>query len=722
MNRAVWRRLVFALVLWLALPAHGEGLAPPPFAAVKEHYLPSEAWLLDRNGEVLAQRRVDMSSRRLQWVALAELSPVLQQVLVASEDKRFYEHAGVDWTALASAAWDNLFHHLGGRHARGASTITMQLASFLDASLHPRKSERTLAQKWQQMAAAQAIEATWSKQQILEAYLNLAPFRGELTGIHAASRAMFGKHPSGLNRSEAILLVALLKEPGAKALAVAKHACAALAAVPAAPGQPNCDELRRLAIVTLDNTQLTGAEESLAPHLAQRYLSVPGSRVRTTLDAKLQRFAIQSLREHLMELSGQEVEDGAVIVLDNASGEVLAYVGSSGSFSDSPEVDGVASLRQAGSTLKPFLYGTALDHRQITAASVIDDSPIQLTTPSGLYIPQNYDHDFKGLVTARTALASSLNVPAVRTLTVVGVDRFVQQLRNFGLGSIDRDGDFYGFALALGGAEVRLTELTNAYRALANQGMWSPLRYTSAQPAAGAHRALSQEASFIIGDILSDPAARATTFGLENPLATRIWAAAKTGTSKDMRDNWCIGYTSRYTVGVWVGNFGGAPMRDVSGVSGAAPVWSDIIHYLHASLPSQQPAPPPERMVHASIRFEPELEPARHEWFIAGTESSVVRIADSEDKQQGMAPKILYPTSDTVIAIDPDIPPAHQKLRLSARNAADVIWLVDGKEVGASADAWWRPTAGRHRAILADRNGNEFDGVTFEVRGDFGAH
>ncbi len=714
---AAWRCLAIVLLLGTALPAPGAELTPS-FEAAKQGHVPSEAWLLDRHGDVLSERRIDMSARRLEWIALSDLSPVLQQVLVASEDKRFYEHDGVDWTALAGAAWDNVFHHLSGKHARGASTITMQLASFLDASLRPKHSERTVAQKWRQMQAAKTIEETWTKQQILEAYLNLAPFRGELVGIHAAARAMFGKHPSGLNRSESILLVALLKEPGAKAPVVATHACAALKAASETADPPTCDALRTLAIVSLDNSQRIAAPENLAPHLARRYLIKAGSRVQTTLDAGLQRFAIQSLREHLMQLSDRGVEDGAVIVIDNASGDVLAYVGSSGSFSDSPEVDGVTSLRQAGSTLKPFLYGTALENRQITAASVIDDTPIQLTTPTGLYIPQNYDHDFKGRVTVRTALASSLNVPAVRTLTMVGVDRLVQQLRNFGLGSLTRDGDFYGFGLALGGAEVRLSELTNAYRAIANKGVWSPLRIVPEQQAANARRVLSREASFIIGDILSDPAARATTFGFDNPLATRIWAAAKTGTSKDMRDNWCIGFTSRYTVGIWVGNFGGAPMRDVSGVSGAAPVWSDIIHYLHTGVPSRQTAPP-DSVIQTLVRFVPEIEPSRNEWFIQGTESSTVRIASGEG-EKGMQPKILYPKPDTIIAIDPDVPQAHQKVRLTARDAEDVTWLMDGEAIGRSSYAWWQPTTGRHRATLADRDGNELDRVTFEVRGSFG--
>ncbi len=261
----------------------------------------------------------------------------------------------------------------------------------------------------------------------------------------------------------------------------------------------------------------------------------------------------------------------------------MSYVGSSSELSDAENVDGVIALRQAGSTLKPFLYGQVIAEKRLTAASVLDDAPIQLITPTGLYIPQNYDRDFKGVVSVRTALASSLNVPAVRALGLVGVDRFVRTLRTFGLDSLTEDGYHYGFSLALGGVEVRLIDLTNAYRAIANQGMWSPVSFRTEVPGKMKRRALSQQAAFIIADILSDRAARITTFGLGNILGTRAWTAVKTGTSKDMRDNWCLGFSSRYTVGVWVGNFSGEPMHDVSGVSGAAPVWRDIMNYLGSS-------------------------------------------------------------------------------------------------------------------------------------------
>lgn len=717
-NKGVWLLgagavLAFALVLLVALAGNR---AMPSYTEVKAGYVPSESWLLDRNGEVLAEKRMDPRIRRLEWVSLPELSPAIPEILLAAEDRHFYAHSGVDWRAIIASAWLDLWHIRDGKHPRGASTLTMQLAGFLDPALMPRGASRTLHQKWKQILAARALEKTWTKQEILEAYLNLAPFRGEYTGINAASQALFGRHPSALDRAESLLLVALLKGTGATPQLAARRACGILAALRAG-NNPGCGELNELAQSILSFPKYNIPENNIAPQLAQRLLLKPGTRISTTLSIKLQRFAIQSLQEHLAELEGREVKDGAVIVIDNASGDVLAYVGSNRSTSDAPAVDGVQALRQAGSTLKPFLYGMAIQSRQLTAASVLDDSPIQLATPSGLYIPQDYDRDFKGPVTVRTALASSLNVPAVRALGVVGVDRFVQKLRDAGLDSLTRDGGFYGFGLALGGADVRLIQLANAYRALANGGVWRPVRLTPGDPAGKPRRILSAQAAYIIGDILSDSGARATTFGFDSPLATRAWTAVKTGTSKDMRDNWCMGFSDRYTVGVWVGNFGGEPMRDVSGVSGAAPVWKDIIDYLQSGQKAHD-RKMPGNLVETKVRFTPEVEPARNEWFIKGTEATEIRLAAYEENKRAYLPRILYPSDGTIIAIDPDIPWKHQRIQFSAQSGDDVTWTVDGAAAGTGATAWWSPRSGRHSLALSDAQGNEIDKIRFEVRGE----
>ncbi|MET0383847.1 MAG: penicillin-binding transpeptidase domain-containing protein, partial [Burkholderiaceae bacterium] len=459
--------------------------------------------------------------------------------------------------------------------------------------------------------------------------------------------------------------------------------------------------------------------------------------VRSTLRADVQRVATQSLRQHLAELRGRNVQDGAVVVLDNATGDVLAWVGSSGELSRAAAVDAVVAPRQAGSTLKPFLYEQAIEQRWLTAASVLDDAPTRLRTPSGLYIPQNYDHDFKGLVTVRTALGASLNVPAVRTVAMVSPERFARRLLALGL-PIRRAGDFYGYSIALGSLEVTLLSLTNAYRTLANGGLASAPRVLRARAAPHGVRAMDAAASYIVADILADNGARVATFGLDNALATRYWSAVKTGTSKDMRDNWCIGFGARYTVGVWVGNASGAPMHAVSGVTGAAPVWRLVMDAMQrADAPSARegrpqaggagavaaPAGPlrqapaaPAGLVERQVDFEAQLEPVRSEWFLAGTETAHVALASAA----GAAARwIASPDDRSVVAIDPDIPPAVQRLRFETVAPAPpgATWRLDAQRLGTAKPLPWPPWPGHHLLELVDAQGRALDAVTFDVRG-----
>jgi penicillin-binding protein 1C len=427
------------------------------------------------------------------------------------------------------------------------------------------------------------------------------------------------------------------------------------------------------------------------------------------LDAGLQRHAEGVLRQQLRGLAERQVGNGAVLVLDNRSGDVLAWVANGGG----SEVDGVRALRQAGSTLKPFLYALALERRLLTAASPLDDSALNVDTVGGAYVPQNYDRDFKGFVSVRTSLASSLNVPAVRTLMLTGLERFYERLQALGISSLTEAPDFYGPSLALGSADVSLLELTNAYRALANGGHFGAV---GALPGT-AHtkqRVFDAGAVFVIGDILADPAARSLTFGLRNELAvSSTWAAVKTGTSKDMRDNWCIGYSERYTVGVWVGNFDGAPMWNVSGVTGAAPVWRDVMDYLHQGLKAQSPAVPPG-VVRQAVAFAPAFEPARGEWFLRGTELALVQLPG----QAGMTPTILYPAEGSVLAIDPDIPAYLQRVALRAQAADKLAWRLDGVNLGSARDTVkWAPRPGPHVLALVDDAGQVVAERRFEVRG-----
>ncbi len=420
--------LAFAAAAAAAAVFAGSLLVAPydvvSYADAKAQWRSSDAWLLDRDGEPLSRIRIDRTRRRGDWIAVADVSPVLVEAMLVAEDKRFYRHRGVDWLAFAGL--------------RGASTVTMQLA----AALHPqleRGGRRGALEKWRQMRQALAMEKSWSKKELLEAWLNLTPFRGEVEGVDAAARALFAKLPSGLDRAESALLAALVRSPNTGAERAAQRACTLVR-----PDETTCAQARSLALTRLTARSFASAVEGDAPHLARRLLTAPGERKRSTLDARVQRFASATLERHLRELEERNVEDGAVLVLDNETGDPVAWVGSSSELSSAPEVDGVTAKRQPGSTLKPFLYALAIERCLLTAASLLDDTPAAVTTPVGLYVPQNYDHSFRGQVSLRTALASSLNVPAVRTLALLGYEPFHERLRRLGFASLVRDADYYG--------------------------------------------------------------------------------------------------------------------------------------------------------------------------------------------------------------------------------------------------------------------------------------
>ena len=741
------RAFACALVFAAALPAH----AIPSFSQVKQEFASSESILLDRDGVELHRLRTNPNIRRGQWVALEDISPALQTAMVFSEDKRFYEHSGVDWKAVSAAAWGNLWNE----KTRGASTLSMQLVGLVNEDLRRGQQRRTLLQKFGQAVSAQKLDAQWEKSEILEAYLNLVPFRGEIVGIDALSRTLFGKAAHGLNAREAAIAAALVRAPNATPPAVAQRACGLLAQLQNVPRTPLlCDSLSLFATGAMQR-KAWSPSEGIAPHVAQRLLAgqqASGGSVRSTLSAPLQRYAAEQLRQTMHELTGRNVRDGAIVVLDNATGEVLAWVGASASTSSAPQVDYVLALRQPGSTLKPFLYAQAIAERRLTAASLLDDSAAAIPTQSGLYVPKNYDRHFRGWVSLRQAMASSLNVPAVRTIGMVGVNRFAEQLQRLGI-SLPHTGDYYGYSLALGSAEMSLLQLSNAYRALANGGRYSETRIlfqpdqqqaaaSASQPASkpalqpAFRQALDARASFIVSHILSDNNARIPTFGSNSVLHTRFWSAVKTGTSKDMRDNWALGYSERYTVGVWVGNAQGQAMWDVSGTTGAAPIWASVMRYLHRSTPSYPPQPPAGLVrtrvefgssasspasapaLKAGIASSNNAEPARMEWFIQGTEQTSF-VRSQQQKTNPATAHILNPVHGSLLALDPDIPPKRQRLmlRASAGASANSRWLIDDKLVGKGATVPWMPWPGKHRITLQSANGQTLHEVQIEVRG-----
>ncbi len=715
-SRRAWRGVALfsacagVFLLWSVF--WPEPFVTPPFQQVSASFSRSEAVLLDRHGEVIHELRVDRRGRRLDWVTLKDISPALQAAIIFAEDRQFYSHGGANWVSLAGAA-RALLSRAG---PRGASTISMQLAATLDEDLRPRSRRRTVSQKFRQILAAGALERHWSKAEILEAYLNLVSFRGELQGIGAASRGLFRKEPQGLDDVESLILAALVRAPNAGPDQVGSRACLLGAGMRLeAPAR----EIMLKTSEVLSRPYLVLPQASLAPHAALRLLEqskaragIAPERLASTLDARLQYFAAETLRHHLLSLRSRNMHDGALLVVDNATGDVLAYVGNLGDQASARYVDGTQAMRQAGSTLKPFLYGLAFEKRLLTPVSLIEDSPTDLPVAGGVYRPRNYDNVFHGTVTARTALASSLNVPAVETLNLVGIEPFIERLKLLGFRHL-RSADFYGPSLALGSADITLWDLVAAYRALANGGRWSPLRLSFDEEKSDSRRVLSPEAAFLVSDILSDRESRSPTFSLESPLSTRFWTAVKTGTSKDMRDNWCVGYSDRYTVGVWAGNFSGEPMWNVSGVTGAAPVWVEILGGLHRDRSSVPPRPP-SNVVSREVLIA-DAGRSRAEWFVRGTETATVKEVETEANF-----RIVYPAPDTIVALDPDIPPEDQRVFFEATPEGNTLqWLLDGQLRGpAGSLLLWIPQKGKHTLVLADRAGHIYDSVNFEVRGN----
>jgi len=693
-----WRRWALAVIAALAVVVVVATWPPamPSYPQARGGWQSSEARLLARDGEVLDIVRADLRVRRLDWVPLRAIAAPLVEAAVAAEDKRFRQHGGIDWRAIGGALRDRL----RGRPSRGASTITMQLAGLLSPDLGT-SGTRSWRQKLAQARAARDLEVSWTKDQILEAWFNLLPFRGDLVGVDAAARSLAGVPPGAPNTAQSRVLAALIPAPAASPRRVAERACRA--------GPADCTVLITTA-ATMLGPRAPVPDPGLAPQLAAKLLGPDAREVRSTIDAGLQRVVQGILARRLAELSARNVRDGAAIVVDNASGDILAYVASGGPGSTSGAVDGAAAPRQAGSTLKPFLYGLALERRLLTAASILDDAPVDLDTANGLYIPQNYDRSFRGPVSVRSALGNSLNVPAVRTLLLVGVDAFRDRLFDSGYRGIAREGDYYGFSLALGSAEVTLVEQAAAYRSLARGGKWSPLRLVAGTKLED-RQVLGPAAAGLITDIIGDNAARTSTFGNDNALALPFWAAAKTGTSKALRDNWCIGFTGRFTVAVWVGNFEGDAMgAGMTGVSGAGPVWREIMLWLHRDGAGARPSHP--GIVTARVRFEPAVEPPRDELFLPGTELSVVRVAPAEAER----PRLLSPANGTVIALDPDIPPARQRVAVRVAGARPGLRLdVDGRPLPLTG-ALWPPLPGGHYFTLRDGNGRTLDRALVTVR------
>jgi len=665
----------------------------PAFSEVRSSHLPSDAILLDRNGIKLQTIRVNPRIRNLEWWNANAISPYLQQALIVAEDRLFYEHKGIDGLAFFRA----VFGYLTGSSYRGASTISMQVASLLQLDLRDTTESKSVTKKIRQINAAIDLESKWSKEEILSYYINHVPMRGELVGIPAASYAHFGIPPSELNPFQSLILSAMVRSPNAD-LSILKARASQLAA--RLNWKFREEDWEKWIRSGWFDPSLSAWKANHAYHYTKMHSNGKPGIFRSSLDSSLQLKVNSILKSQLLQLRSKNVHDGGVLVIDNETGEVVAYSGGIFGVSGAVFLDSVLAKRQAGSSLKPFLYALAIEKRYLTSTSLLSDTPLNLDVLQGVYRPSNYDRQYRGNVKMKIALGSSLNIPAVRTILLTGVPEFHQFLNLLGFRYL-READYYGYSLALGTADIRLYDLTRAYSVLGRMGLDLENR-----------RILSPSTSFIVSYILADREARSLGFGLENYLSTRFFSAVKTGTSQDMRDNWCVGYNRKYTVGVWMGNLNGEPMQDVTGITGAAPVWREIMESLYEDALQKGGS---AEMFEFSQDLPDDLVSYKGEYYLPGTEPHPEFSAFSEYE----APqKILYPTDGIVFTVDPDIPPSRQKVmfQFSGSNSSLYWYLNDRRLKNLGKDLSWTPVPGLYKLEVRDLKGKVYDSVKFVVR------
>lgn len=571
----------------------------------------ADAWhtghrVLDRDGQVLRELTSDLELRG-QPLLLADVGKRLVQSTLTSEDAAFYDHHGVDRAAIARAMSQNLRH---GRMVSGASTITQQLVKLLDSRGRPQA--RSITGKLSEAARAQNLEDVLTKDEILQEYLNRLPYGHGLVGPEAAARAYFGVASKDLSWAQAAFLAVLPRAPSyldpythqdrvvlrQRALLSALH------------DQHHLTDLEHRRAIDEPIVLHPLAHPFLAPHLVNTLIAEdrlsPGTATLTTIDAGLQRDLEGLVRTHLASLAGRGASDAAAIVVDNTTGEVLAYVGSA-DFHDvsiDGQVDMARARRQPGSTLKPFVYALAFADGH-TAAEMTADVETSFIEPGGTYTPANFDRTFEGPIPLREALAGSLNIPAVRLAHEVGTTKLLALLHDLGFASLTEPADHYGLALALGSGEVELRELAAAYATLARGGAHTPLRFTATHgtlgmPQDGA-RVLPRSVAALVTEVLSDPLARVRGLHGRGPFSMMYPVAVKTGTSSGYRDTWTAGYTHERTVAVWLGNADSAPTVQLTGASGAGPLFADIMERSMRDVPSRAPLWDPAQLVAVDV-------------------------------------------------------------------------------------------------------------------------
>ncbi len=631
LKRSALTLLVLFLAAWIGLK-----FVPVPEALLCTPLVSVE--FTDRNGKPLRETRVGERFRR--EVAYSEIPANVVHAMLAAEDKRFFSHSGVDWLAAGRAAISSA---RAGRKTSGASTISQQLIKLSvprPRTLKTKVIEMAVALRLEQIWQKEEILAAYLNR-LDFGNLNFGVaaaanyyFGKPLSDLSNAEAALLAglplnssrlnphTNPTGAKRRQETVLRRmseagwLAQEEYERAVAealryerpgrvfnaphfvdiVLQHAKGELTAATRGEGEDLNLEGRKSG--SGDGLVSASGDSQDSSGLPAFQIQIPASgevpassprrlqgEVRTTLDLDLNRFVERSVTERLASLRAENVRDAAAVVLDNRTGEVLGFVGSENYFAPgSGMVNGAMEPRSAGSTIKPFTYLLALE-RGDTAATIVPDVPTEFPTPTGPYRPENYHRHCQGPARYREALACSLNIPAVKVLQSLGGAAILQRrLQAWGVTTLPKSPDEYGLGLTIGNAEVRLLELANLYATLARMGEWRPvsLRRNVQHPTPNIQRpTVQRELCWLIADMLSDNAARAPAFGANSALRFDFPVACKTGTSTDFRDNWAMGYTPEFTVGVWVGNFNGSPMREVSGVTGAAPILHDVMEYLH---------------------------------------------------------------------------------------------------------------------------------------------
>jgi penicillin-binding protein 1C len=679
--------------------------------------------VLDAYGNVLER---EMGAGLRIPTTIDRVAPRMLQATISAEDRRFIQHVGVDPVAVARALANS-------SAPSGASTITQQLARRL--YLADDSSPLALRKTHEALIALQ-LEANRSKAEILQLYLNDVYYGRGAYGVEAAARVYFGIGAANLDLAHAAYLAGLPQRPSSYDALVDAAARARQTYVLArmfedgwiTKIQANAASSERIEILPatlppIAHQFITFARGELAglrPDLAGR----DGLVIETTLDAGLQSEAERLVRLRLEALRDRNATDAALVAIEPGTGRILSWVGSAtdGDPAHGGDIDMVRTPRQPGSALKPLLYAAAFE-RGYTAATPLLDVPSTFATADGPYTPANFDRSFHGVVPLRVALASSLNVPAVRTLDAIGLEAMLEITHRFGLATLN-DVERYGLSLTLGSGEVRLVDLTNAFAAFGSGGMLAqPFAIERVRDASGrilfahaptdARRVLSAEHAYLITDILSDPDARIPGFGGVTPFEVPFPAAVKTGTSTGFRDTWTIGFTPSTAIGVWVGNADGAPMRDLAGVEGAGPIWRDAMMAASLSRP-MSPFVRPAGIIDAAVCAPTGLLPGpdcgspTREIFAAGTVPT--------DREQ-----YYLKGPDGRVSIDPPIEArdwaraAGLPLRSDGASASrDALRIV---APAAGTKIYFAPELSSHEVVLRAVAGRGIERVTFAIDG-----